>query len=163
MTRQRQTIYIVGAVFVALFLVVPTIAEAQATITGIVTDSSGAVLPGVTVEASSPALIERSRASVTDTTGQYRIIDLRPGRYTVTFTIAGFSTLTRTGLELTGSFVATVNAELRVGGVEEAVTVTGASPVVDVQSITKQRVLTAEIIEAIPTGRSQYNLGVLIT
>ena len=79
MTRQRQTIYIVGAVFVALFLVVPTIAEAQATITGIVTDSSGAVLPGVTVEASSPALIERSRASVTDTTGQYRIIDLRPG------------------------------------------------------------------------------------
>jgi hypothetical protein len=162
MTRQRQTIYIVGAVFVALFLVVPTIAEAQATITGIVTDSSGAVLPGVTVEASSPALIERSRASVTDTTGQYRIIDLRPGTYTVTFTIAGFSTLTRTGLELTGSFVATVNAELRVGGVEEAVTVTGASPVVDVQSITKQRVLTAEIIEAIPTGRSQYNLGVLI-
>ena len=99
----------------ALLVLFPAAARAQASITGVVKDSTGAVLPGVTVEASSPALIEKVRTAVTDGTGQYRIVDLRPGVYTVTFTLAGFGTVRREGIELTGSFTATVNAELRVG------------------------------------------------
>ena len=132
-------------------VLLPALAWAQASITGVVRDASGAVLPGVTVEAASPALIEKARSAVTDGSGQYRIVDLRPGVYTVTFTLAGFSTVAAEGIELTGSFTATVNADLRVGGVQETITVTGATPIVDVQSATKQRVLDAEIIEAIPT------------
>src|SRR5207249_9944727 len=91
----------------------------------------GAVLPGVSVEASSPALIEKTRTVVSDGTGQYRIVDLRPGIYTVTFTLTGFSTVKREGIELIGSFVATVNADMRVGGLAETITVTGESPIVD--------------------------------
>ena len=93
----------------------------------------------MTVEASSPALIEKVRAVVTDGTGQYRIVDLRPGTYAVTFTLPGFTTVQREGIELAGTFTATVNAELRVGAVAETMTVTGESPIVDVQSATKQR------------------------
>ena len=91
--------------------------NANGTITGVVKDASGAVLPGVTIEAASPALIEKTRAVVTDSSGQYRIVDLRPGTYSVTYSLAGFSTSKRDGIELTGSFVATVDAELRVGAV----------------------------------------------
>ena len=112
----------------------PSAAFAQASIAGVVRDSSGAVLPGVTVEASSPALIEKVRTAVTDGTGQYRIENLRPGTYTVTFTLTGFNAVKREGIELAGSFAATVNAELKVGAVEETITVTGESPIVDVQS-----------------------------
>jgi hypothetical protein len=148
---------------VALLAVVPTVAFAQAaSIVGIVKDASGAVLPGVTVEASSPALIEKVRSVVTDGTGQYRIEALRAGTYDVTFTLPGFSTVKREGIELTGTFVATVNADLRVGSLEETITVTGETPVVDVQSTTRQRVMDKEILETIPSGRTQYNLGVLI-
>src|SRR5262249_29367802 len=100
-------------------------AYAQASITGTVKDSSGAVLPGVTVEAESPALIEKARTVVTDGTGQYRIENLRPGTYTVTFSLAGFSTIRREGIELAGAFVASINAELRVGALAETLTVTG--------------------------------------
>ena len=106
----------------------PAIAYAQGSVTGVVKDSSGAVLPGVTVEASSPALIEKVRSVVTDGTGQYRIVDLRPGTYSVTFTLTGFSTVRREGIELTGSFVATVNADLKVGSLAETITVTGETP-----------------------------------
>ena len=95
------------------------------------------MLPGVTVEAASPALIEKVRSVVTDGTGQFRIVDLRPGTYTVTFTLQGFATVKREGIELAGSFNATVNAELRVGEVTETVTVTGESPIVDVQNATR--------------------------
>ena len=102
--------------------------EAQSSITGVVKDTSGAVLPGVTVEAASPALIEKVRTAVTDGTGQYRIVDLRPGTYTVTFTLTGFSTVKREGLELPADFVATVNAELKVGALAETITVTGETP-----------------------------------
>src|SRR5262245_65231495 len=116
---------------VALAVLLPTIAYAQATITGTVKDSSGAVLPGVTVEASSPALIEKVRTVVTDGGGQYRVVDLRPGTYAVTFSLAGFSTVRREGIELSGSLTATVNADLRVGTLEETITVTGDSPIVD--------------------------------
>ena len=138
------------------FALVPSTASAQATasIAGLVTDASGAVLPGVTVEAASPALIEKVRNVVTDGSGQYRLEQLRPGVYTVTFTLPGFNTVKREGLELSGSFVATVNAEMRVGAVEETVTVTGESPIVDIQSANRQRVINQELLEAIPTGRT---------
>jgi hypothetical protein len=143
-------------------LLLPTVAFAQASITGVVRDTSGAVLPGVTVEATSPALIEKTRSVVTDGTGQYRIVDLRPGLYTVTFTLTGFSTVKREGIELIGSFVATVNTDLRVGTLAETVTVTGETPIVDVQSTTQQRVLTKEIVDALPTGRSHLDQAVLV-
>ena len=150
------------ALGIAVVVFAPAAAYAQGSIVGLVKDVSGAVLPGVTVEASSPALIEKVRSVVTDGTGQYRIETLRPGTYTVTFTLPGFSTVRREGIELTGSFVATVNADLRVGSIAETITVSGETPVVDVQSTTRQRVMDREILDQIPSGRTQYNLGVLI-
>jgi hypothetical protein len=143
-------------------MLAPTLVFAQASITGVVRDTSGGVLPGVTVEAASPALIEKVRSVVSDGTGQYRIENLRPGAYTVTFTLPGFATVRREGIELTGSFTATVNADLRVGGLEETLTVTGEAPVVDVQSTTRQRVITQEILDSIPTDRGALAVGVLI-
>jgi hypothetical protein len=140
----------------------PAVAFGQASITGVVRDTSGAVLPGVTVEAASPALIERTRTVTTDGTGQYRIVDLRPGPYTVTFTLPGFTTVRREQVELTGTFTATINAELRVGTLEETVTVTGESPVVDVQSTNRQRVIDREVLDNIPSSRTEYTLGVLV-
>jgi len=135
-------------------LLLPATVFAQATLTGTVHDASGAVLPGVTVEASSPALIEKTKAAVTDGTGQYRIIDLRPGTYEVTFTLTGFSTVKRDGVELTGSFVATINADLKVGALAETITVTGETPVVDVQSAKREVVLNNDIIRTLPVTRS---------
>src|SRR5579862_5399837 len=140
----------------------PLFAQASASITGAVKDSSGAVLPGVTVEASSPALIEKVRSVATDGTGQYKIVDLRPGVYAVTFTLAGFSTVKREGIELSGSFAATVNADLKVGEVAETITVTGAAPVVDVHSASQERVMNKDVIDAIPVGRAQTALAVLV-
>src|SRR5262245_39664264 len=110
---------------IVLSLAIPAIASAQATIAGTVRAASGAVLPGATVEAASPVLIEKVRTVVTDGTGQYQIVDLRPGTYSLTFTLTGFSTVKREGIELTGSFTATVNADLKLGGVEETITVSG--------------------------------------
>src|SRR5215204_4084969 len=123
----------VKALAIVALILIPTGAHAQAVIAGSVRDTSGAVLPGVTVEASSPALIEKVRTTISDSGGQYRIEDLRPGVYKVTFTLPGFSTFEREGVELTGSFTATINADLRVGNLQETVTVTGESPIVDVQ------------------------------
>src|SRR4051812_4748982 len=130
------------AVFVLFcVLVIPAAAYAQASIAGTVKDTSGAVLPGATVEAASPVLIEKSRSVVTDGSGQFRIVDLRPGLYTVTFSLAGFNTVKREGVELTGTFTAAINADMRVGSLQETITVTGATPTVDLQSTTKQRVM----------------------
>jgi hypothetical protein len=143
-------------------LVLPAAAFAQASITGVVRDSSGAVLPGVTVEATSFALIEKARSVVTDGSGQYRIVTLPPGNYTITFTLSGFSTVRREGVELTGTFTATVDTDMRVGSVEETVTVTGEAPVVDVQSATQQRVIDSEVADAIPSGRMPSSFVVLI-
>ncbi len=140
----------------------PALAFAQASIAGAVKDATGALLPGVTVEASSPALIEKVRTVVSDGAGQYRIIDLRPGTYSVTFTLPGFNVFKRDGIELTGSFTATVDAELKLGSVEETVTVSGQASVVDVQSASLQRVISKDIIDAIPAGRGQSALAVLI-
>src|SRR5215510_5664944 len=153
----RVMLFVTG--FLAL---VPALAHAQASIAGVVRDASGAVLPGVTVEASSPALIEKVRSVVTDSTGQYRITELRPGTYTVTFTLSGFSTIRREGIELSGTFVATVDVDLRVGSLEETITVTGDSPIVDIQRTTQQRVFDQQVIEQIPVGRSHINMVVLI-
>src|SRR3954462_9072229 len=122
-------------VVVLSLLCLPSLALAQGSITGVVKDASGAVLPGVAVEAASPALIEKVRTAITDSSGQYRIVDLRPGTYSVAFSLPGFSSVKRQGIELTGAFVATVNIELKVGSIEETVTVTGEAPVVDVQSV----------------------------
>src|SRR5437773_6975659 len=121
------------AAALAGILLLPSIVFAQATIAGVVRDASAAVLPGVTVEASSPALIEKSRTVISDGTGQYRITDLPPGSYVVTFSLAGFTTVKRDGLVVSGSGVIAVNADLRVGSLAETVTVTGESPVVDTQ------------------------------
>src|ERR671913_1471857 len=143
-------------------LVAPSAAFAQAVIAGAVRDASGAVLPGVTVEASSPALIERVRTAVTDGTGQYRIIDLRPGVYAVTFSLTGFSTVKRDGVQLTGTFTATVDGELRVGTLEETITVTGESPIVDVQSIRRQTTVSGDVIASLPTARSYGALFQLV-
>src|SRR5690349_18947270 len=113
-----------------LLVLIPSAAYAQASasIVGTVKDASGAVLPGVTVEASSPALIEKTRSVVTNGVGQYAIENLRPGTYTVTFTLTGFSTVKREGIELAGSFVATVNSDMKVGAVSETITVSGEAP-----------------------------------
>ena len=142
-------------VVVCLLVVAPAAARAQvadsASIAGLVRDASGGVLPGVTVEAASPALIDKVRTVVTDGQGLYRIVDLRPGTYTVTFSLPGFSTLRRDGLELTTGFTATINAELRVGTVEETITVTGESPVVDISNVRQQTTLERETLDALPT------------
>ncbi len=143
-----------SAAVLFLVLLVPAAAFAQAAITGVVKDASGAVLPGVTVEAASPVLIERIRSVVSDETGQYRIVDLRPGTYSVTFSLTGFSTVKREGIELTGTFVATVNADLRVGVLNETVTVTGETPIVDVQSARMQTTMSRDVIASIPTSRN---------
>jgi hypothetical protein len=140
----------------------PVAVHAQGSIAGVVKDPSGAVLPGVTVEAASPALIEKVRTVTTDRTGQYRIVDLRPGSYSVTFTLAGFTTVKREGIELSGSFIATVNAELNVGAVAETITVTAESPIVDVQGTSQQRVLSKDVLDTIPAGRGHENFAVLI-
>src|SRR5688500_14806298 len=141
-------------VLLASIALVPAAAHAQAVMAGEVKDSSGAVLPGVTVEAASPALIEKVRTAVTDGTGQYRIEDLRPGVYTVTFTLQGFSPVRREGIELTGSFTATIDADLRVGTLAETVVVTGESPIVDVQSSKREMTLDGDVIRAIPSQRN---------
>src|SRR5437773_2362517 len=145
----------------AWIALMPTAALAQAVIAGTVRDSSGGVLPGVTVEAASPALIEKVRSAASDGTGQYRIEDLRPGVYTVTFTLQGFNTFKREGIELTGSFTAQVNAELKVGALAETITVTGETPVVDVQSARREVTLNNDVLKAIPTVRS-YNAMVQV-
>src|SRR5262245_33926186 len=126
-----------------------------------VTDSSGAALPGVTVEAVSPALIEKVRAAVTDGQGVYRLVDLRPGRYVVTFSLPGFSTNRREDIELVAGFTATVNAEMRVGAVEETVVVAGANPLVDVSNVRAHTVVSNELLSTLPTGLK--SLGTLLT
>jgi hypothetical protein len=140
------------------FALIPAVAAAQASLAGTVRDASGGVLPGVTVEASSPALIERTRTAVTDGTGQYRITELRPGSYALTFTLPGFTTVQREAVNVSGIAVITIDAELRVGGVQETITVTGETPIVDVQSTRRQAVITNEVVNQLPASRGYGNL-----
>ncbi|OFW29212.1 MAG: hypothetical protein A3H97_07350 [Acidobacteria bacterium RIFCSPLOWO2_02_FULL_65_29] len=141
----------------------PQSAAAQGTIAGSVKDTSGAVMPGVTVEVSSPVLIEKVRSATTDGQGQYRIIDLRPGEYTVTFSLTGFNTVKRDGVVLSGEFVATIDADMRVGALEESITVSGQTPVVDVASATQQQILTRDLLDNIPGGRNIWGTGATLT
>jgi hypothetical protein len=146
-----------------LLALLPVAAAAQTSaIAGTVKDTSGAVLPGVTVEAASPALIERVRSAVTDGSGVYQITTLRPGVYTVTFTLPGFSVVKRENVELTSDFTATINVDLRVGALEETITVSAESPVVDTQSITTRTVMTRDVMDSIPTGRNIQAIGIMI-
>ena len=154
--------FVTAASFVFSLLFASASASAQGSISGIVRDSSGAVLPGVTVEVTSPALIEKARSATSDGTGQYAIVDLRPGTYTVTFTLQGFNTVRREGIELTGSFAATVSADLRVGALEESITDTGETPVVDVRTSRTQQTMDRAIIDSIPSGRQYFSLTTLV-
>ena len=160
MERVKWSRLVRGVLF--CLVVAPAAAFADSSIAGIVTDATGGVLPGVTVEATSPALIEQTRSVVSDANGAYRIVDLRPGAYKVTFTLPGFNTFVRDGIVLETDFTATINAQMKVGGVEETITVSGASPVVDVSSTMSRTVLSQEQIEALPTGRSYQSLSATI-
>jgi hypothetical protein len=150
------------AVVWLMALICPAWAFGQGSVAGLVRDSSGAVLPGVTVEASSPALIERTRSAVTDGNGQYRIVDLRSGTYTVTFSLPGFTTVKHEGIELASEFTANLSVELRVGTLEETVTVTGESPIVDVQNAKRQQVLSSEVLTSAPVSRAWNALLTII-
>jgi len=145
----------VGSVLAAFtgLLLLPGVVSAQATIAGLVRDASAAVLPGVTVEASSTVLIEKTRTAVTDGTGQYRITDLPPGTYRLSFALQGFTTVRRDGVAVSGSGVIAVNADLRVGDLTETITVTGASPIVDTQSVRREVVLNNETLSTLPATR----------
>src|SRR5713101_4576762 len=134
-------------------------ALAQSAISGVVKDASVAVLPGVTVTVSSPALIEKSKSTVSDGSGQYRIVDLRPGTYVVSFELTGFQSIRREGIALEANFTATVNADMKVGAVEETITVSGDSSLVDVQTTTKREVLSRDLLDSLPTGRSFQGIG----
>jgi hypothetical protein len=145
------------------FVLAPAAVFAQTgAIAGVVRDTSNAVLPGVSVEASSPALIERTRTVVTDEQGRYNIVDLRPGTYTVTFTLTGFTSVKREGLELSAATVLPLNADMKVGSIEETVTVLGETPVVDVESVRQRQVLGREVLETIPRSRDAANTAGLL-
>ena len=137
----------------ATILLLPYAAYAQATIAGTVRDASAAVLPGVAVEVAGPTLIEKSRTVLTDSSGLYRIPDVPPGTYVVTFTLTGFTTVKRDGLTVSGTGVVAVNAELRLGGLEETITVTGEAPLVDAQSTRRELVIKADTVNTLPITR----------
>ena len=143
-------------------LATPAVVRAQSAITGSVRDASGGVLPGVTVEASSEVLIEGSRTVFTDGQGVYRFENLRPGTYTVVFSLTGFSSIRREGIQLPAEFTATIDVDLRVGALEESITVTGDTPIVDVTTAVHTQVLSRDTIDAIPTGRTIQGMGQLI-
>ena len=151
MNARRLGVLILAAL--ACVLLRPIAASAQSAFSGSVKDTSGAVLPGVTVEAASPALIEKVRSVATDAQGRYTIVDLRPGIYTLTFTLTGFATLVRSGLELQSNVTLPLSVELKVGAVEETVTVSGASPLVDVQAASRNQVLTRDIANVLSQRR----------
>jgi hypothetical protein len=137
----------------ACLIFLPAAASAQSGLTGVVRDTTGAVMPGVTIEASSPALIERSRTVVSDTQGRYTIVDLRPGMYKVSFALQGFRTIIQENIDLPSNFTATVNAELQIGAVEESLTVSAQAPTVDVQNAQRTTVITRDLLDAVPMPR----------
>src|SRR5215470_4295678 len=143
-------------------LLLPASVYAQSSLAGVARDTSGAVLPGVTVEASSPALIEKVRSVVTDSAGQYKIVDLRPGTYTLTFSLTGFSTVKREGIELTAAGTTTVNADMKVGALEETLTVTGETPVVDVQNAARTQNMSGELVASAPAAKSWNGIMLLV-
>ncbi len=152
-SRWRKSFGICLFTVLAVSTAAPAVwAQQASSIAGVVRDTSGLAMPGVTVEASSPALIEKTRTVVTDGEGRYQIVDLRPGVYTIVFSLTGFSTVRREGVELGSGFTAQVSVELRVGALEESITVTGAAPVVDTQSIRQQQTINSTELDALPSG-----------
>src|SRR5690349_9320350 len=145
----------------ALTVLMATPATAQS-LAGVVRDASGAVLPGVTVEAASPALIEKVRTATTDGSGLYRIVNLPPGSYSITFSLAGFNTVKREGVGIAASFTATIDAEMRVGALQETITVTGETPVVDLQSAAQTRAMTAQAFKELPSSGSWVQMAALV-
>ena len=160
--RRDWSLFISGFFALAFLLCAPIPGFAQSSIAGVVTDASSAVLPGVTIEASSPVLIEKVRTATTDENGRFQLIDLRPGVYNVTFSLAGFKNVVREGLSLPATFTATVNAQMSVGGVEETITVTGESPIVDVQRTAAGTTFSKDVMDAIPTTRMPTSYAVFI-
>src|SRR5918995_2733992 len=152
---------LLGALVLCASVLLPTIAYAQAQIVGAVRDESGGVLPGVTVEASSPAIIEKVRTAVTDDQGRYRIEALRPGTYKLTFSLTGFSTVVRDGVDVPSEVVITINADMKVGALEETITVSGETPQIDVQQASRTQVITRDIIDTLPVSRNVMSIGVL--
>ena len=146
-----------------VLLSTPAWGQQASGIAGAVRDSSGAVLPGVTVEATSPALIEKVRTVASDGEGRYNIVDLRPGSYVVTFSLVGFNTVRREGIALTAGFTATVNADMHVGALEETITVTGGAPLVDTQNVRQQKVVSAALLAALPSGSQALQNLVTLT
>jgi hypothetical protein len=149
----KQPIKLILAVLLGLHLT-SAAAFGQATIAGVVRDTSGAVLPGVNVEATSSALTEKVRSAVTDGSGQYRIVTLPPGDYVLTFALTGFTTVKRDNVSVSGSGVIPINVELRLGSLQETITVSGASPVVDTQTTRRETVINSETINALPITRN---------
>lgn len=162
MSVMRVSLWVRVLLVLAFTTIGASVASAQSIIAGIVRDTSGAVLPGVTVEASSDVLIEKSRSVTTDGDGRYAIVDLRPGTYAVVFTLPGFSTFKRNEVIVPSNVTVPINAELKVGSLEETVQVTGQSPVVDVQNVSKVQVLTRDLMDAIPTARNMQAIGALV-
>jgi hypothetical protein len=153
---------LLSAGVLACLLALPATVRAQSAFAGVVKDATGAVLPGVTVEAASPVLIEKVRSVTSDSNGNYRIENLRPGTYTLTFSLPGFSTVKKDAIELASNFTSSINADLKVGTVEETVTVSGSSPVVDVQSNVKAQVLPREVLDAVPSAHTIQSVGQLV-
>jgi len=152
---------------VCALLLLPSIAAAQGalargTLTGTVRDASGAVLPGVVVEAASPALIEKVRTAVTDNAGIYRIVNLDPGVYSLTFTLQGFSQVRREQIELVGSATLTIPIDMKVGTLQETITVVSETPVVDVQSTRREAVVDGDVIQTLPGTRSTGSLITMV-
>jgi hypothetical protein len=159
----RAIVSVLSGLLLMVVLVGRADAQQASGIAGTVRDTSGGVLPGVTVEASSPALIEKVRVVVSDTEGRYNIVDLRPGTYVVTYTLQGFSTFRREGIVLTAGFTATVNADMQVGAVEETITVTGETPLVDTQNVRRQLLVSEEALSVLPVSNKHYNMLVTLT
>jgi hypothetical protein len=159
MPRRLRPVLLVAS---ALLLFLPITAHAQSAFSGVVRDASGAVLPGVTVEAASPVLIERARSVVTDGEGRYTIVDLRPGTYKLSFTLTGFTTAIRDAIELPGNTTVPINIDLKVGALEESVTVSGQSPLVDVQNAQRTEVVPRDVLDALPTTRNMQSVGSIV-
>jgi hypothetical protein len=162
--RRALRLYAPALLLALGLLTLPCVSAAQVlgTVAGAVQDVSGGVLPGVTVEATSPALIEKVRTAITDGAGQYQIVNLPPGTYTITFSLAGFSTVRREGVEVRPNFTANINGELRVGTVQETITVTGESPIVDIQSSAQTRAMTDQAFKELPSGGSWIQMAALV-
>ena len=160
--RIMRVLQHLGWVLVCALATPTAMAQQSASISGVVTDATGGVMPGVTVEASSPVLIEKVRTAISEGNGRYQFVDLQPGMYNVTFALQGFSTVRREGITLTAGFAASVNVELSAGAITETITVSGSSPMVDVRNVAQTQVMTRDMLDNTPTARVIGSLMTLV-